>query len=177
MNGRWACLQWRTAVCLLGFVYSVLALFSLLINIKKLAGTIGHWSCKNEKSASVVRRKQTVSPSCLFFFLILSSFWSFYVVVTSMLQQLYGHSRLEAMLLSWQHLVEEEKVSTPCHLQGLLLWGKTFCLSKTHILNTHAPQMCECLIFRESSVAGGNRPLWHISIYCVIFPNKGSDAN
>lgn len=123
-----------TAVCLLGFVYSVCVsfVFSTHQCQKKLGGTIGQRSCKNEESASVVRRKQTVSPSCLFF-LSLSSFWSFYVVVTGMLQQLYGHSRLEAMLLSWQHLVEEEKVSTPCHLQGLLLWGKTFCLSKAHI--------------------------------------------
>lgn len=38
---------------------------------KKLGGTIGQRSCKNEESASVVRRKQTVSPSCLFFFVSL----------------------------------------------------------------------------------------------------------
>lgn len=169
-NGRWACLQWLTAVCLLGFVYSVLALFSLLINIKKTSRDDRPLELQ-EWEISFRGEKKTNSLSFLPFFLILSSFWSFYVVVTSMLQQLYGHSRLEAMLLSWQHLVEEKRSQLLVTCRVFYFGGKlSVCLRHTfkhaRPTNVWMPNISrvECGRWKQA-------PLTHLYLLCY-FPQQ-----
>ena len=56
--------------------------------------------------------------------------------------------------------------------KGMWHLGAGFHFSNKQASTHTHPQMCECLIFRSSSLAGGNEPFWQISIYRVISPSK-----
>lgn len=113
-----SCLQWREAACLFGFL-SFDFLFSPPpphppINIKR-ERTTAWWNWQDKKSTSMVK------------IMLKSPAWEFHVY------ELYWLNRQEAILFSPQHLHQEQKVSTPCHLKGNVAFrGRFFFLINRH---------------------------------------------
>lgn len=78
----------------------------------------------------------------------------------------------EAILFSPRMCLRSSRSQLLVTCREYYILGQVF----VFLINTHKQtpthKGVECWIFRESSLAGGNEPLWQISIYCVISPAK-----